>query len=311
MKALVAERGQNGRYGNLGDFARRVDTTVINKRQMESLVAAGAFDTLNRNRRQIFEGIDVVLRHAAASATERGSNQANLFGGGDSPTETPDLALPGVPDWPPADRLRQEFEAIGFYLSAHPLDVYDDRLGRMGVKSFQAMRQELREGSAVRVKLAGAVLNKKERTSARGSRMAFVMLSDRSGAYEVTVFSEVLGSARELIERALETGAPLLVTADARLEGDLLRLTAQGIQPLDEAAAAGMAGLRVYIADAGAVGSLQHLVEHQGRGRGRMSVVVEDSDHEIEIALPGQYALSPAVRAAIKAIPGIAHVEEM
>ncbi|MGE5147648.1 MAG: DNA polymerase III subunit alpha [Candidatus Eiseniibacteriota bacterium] len=313
MKALVAERGQNGRYGNLGDFARRVDTTVINKRQMESLVAAGAFDGLNRNRRQLFDGIDIVLRHAAASATERGSAQTNLFGGGggDGPAETPDLALPGVPDWPPADRLRQEFEAIGFYLSAHPLDVYDDRLGRMGVKSFQAMRQELREGSAVRVKLAGAVLNKKERTSARGSRMAFVMMSDRSGAYEVTVFSEVLGSGRELIERALETGAPLLVTADARLEGDLLRLTAQGIQPLDEAAAAGMAGLRVYIADAHALDSLQHIVERQNRGRGRMNAVVVADDREIEIALPGQYALSPAVRAAIKAIPGIAHVEEM
>jgi DNA polymerase-3 subunit alpha len=311
MKALVAERAAHGTYRSVGDFARRIDTTVINKRQMESLVAAGAFDALGRNRRQLFDGIDLILRHAAASATERVSAQANLFGGGDSPAQAPDLALPAHPDWLLADRLRQEFEAVGFYLSAHPLEAYEDRLGRMGVKTFQALRQELREGSTLRVKLAGAVLNKKERTSARGSRMAFVLLSDRSAAYELTVFSEVLSVARELVERALETGAPLLITADARLDGDLLRLTAQGIQALDEAAAAGMAGLRVYIADAHALESLHHLVGRQSRGRGRMNVVVGEEDREIEIALPGGYALSPAVRAAIKAIPGIAYVEEM
>jgi DNA polymerase-3 subunit alpha len=310
MKALVAERDANGPYRSIGEFARRVDTTVINKRQMESLVAAGAFDRLCRNRRQLFEGIDVVLRHAAASATERGSAQASLFGG-DGPSEPPELVLPAVPDWLLSDRLRQEFEAVGFYLSAHPLEAFEDRLGRMGVKPFQSVRQELRDGATVRVKLAGAVLSKKERTSARGSRMAFVLLSDRSGAYEVTVFSEVLSTARELIERALESGAPLLVTADARLDGEVLRLTAQGIQPLDEAVAAGMTGLRVFLADAAAVDSLHHLVGRQSRGRGRMNVVVEDADREIEIALPGAYALSPAVRAAIKAIPGIAHVEEM
>ena len=312
MKALVAERTSNGAYRSIGDFARRVDTTVINKRQMESLVAAGAFDALNRNRRQLFDGIDLILRHAAASANERGSAQTSLFGGGGGgPAEAPDLVLPAQPDWLLSDRLRQEFEAVGFYLSSHPLEAYEDRLGRMGVKNFQSLRQELREGSSVRVKLAGAVLNKKERTSARGSRMAFVLLSDRSAAYELTVFSEVLSGARELLERALETGAPVLITADARLDGDLLRLTAQGIQALDEAAAAGMAGLRVYLADAGALDSLHHLVGRQSRGRGRMNVVVGDDEREIEIALPGSYALSPAVRAAIKAIPGIAHVEEM
>jgi DNA polymerase-3 subunit alpha len=141
--------------------------------------------------------------------------------------------------------------------------------------------------------------------------MAFVLLSDRSAAYELTVFSEVLSGARELLERARETGAPVLIAADARLDGELLRLTAQGIQALDEAAAAGMAGLRVYLADAGALDSLHPLVGRQSRGRGRMNVVVGDEDREIEIALPGAYALSPAVRAAIKAIPGIAHVEEM
>ena len=103
----------------------------------------------------------------------------------------------------------------------------------------------------------------------------------------------------------------MLITADARLEGELLRLTAQGIQALDEAAAAGVAGLRVYIADADALESLHHLVERQSRGRGRMNAIVVADDREVEIALPGSYALSPAVRAAIKAIPGIAHVEEM
>ncbi|MCH8168367.1 MAG: DNA polymerase III subunit alpha, partial [Proteobacteria bacterium] len=125
MRALVAERDQNGPFASLGDFAGRVDMRAVNKRQIENLARAGAFDGLNPNRRQVFEAAETVVRHASAAAGERDSAQENLFGGGDAaPAPAPDLVLPQAADWPDTDRLRHEFEAIGFYLSAHPLDAY-------------------------------------------------------------------------------------------------------------------------------------------------------------------------------------------
>ena len=106
------------------DFATRLDTTVVNRRQLENLIKAGAFDSLNPNRRQLFEGVDLILRLANTASGERDSNQTNLFGDSIA-SDTQMLPLPDVPDWPVTDRLRSEFDAIGLYLSAHPLDAYE------------------------------------------------------------------------------------------------------------------------------------------------------------------------------------------
>jgi DNA polymerase-3 subunit alpha len=161
------------------------------------------------------------------------------------------------------------------------------------------------------VKLAGAVIARKERTSSRGNRMSFIQLSDRDGSFEVTAFSETLSLSRELLDEALENGGAVLVTAEIRNEDGNLRITAQRIQRLDEAVAQGMTGFRIYLEDDTALGNLRSLIERQSKGRGRLSVVVDAGDQEVEIALPGSFALSPATRAAIKAVAGVAQVEEV
>lgn len=307
MEQLVAERGARGPFKSLGEFAERIDARLCNKRQLESLAAAGAFDPLNPNRRQVFDAVEQILRQASVAGSQRTSHQGSLFDalGGGMPQ--PVLALGSGEDWPPMERLRREFEAIGFYLSAHPLDTYGRALERLGVVKATEAAARLAEGRGGRMRLAGTPIGKQERTSARGNRFAFVQFSDRSGLFEVTVFSELLSSARELVDR----GVPVLITADGRMDGEQVRFTAQSIEPLDKAAAAAGASFRVYIADPAPLSGLKHILERESRGSGRIWIVAMAGDREIDVALPGRYGCSPQIRAALKALPGIVEVEEV
>ena len=310
MTQLAAEREANGPFKSLEDFVARLDTHVINKRQLESLIAAGAFDGINPNRKQLTDGIDRILRHANAAASERESAQDSLFGDAGSVALSP-ISLPDTPDWLQSDRLKHEFDAIGFYLSAHPLEAYGDALARLRVVEAAALPERLRDGESDTVRLAGAVIGRKERTTSRGGRMAFVHLSDRSGAYEVTAFSETLSSIRDLLDEAAEAGAPVIVTAEARLDDGALRITAQTVERLDKAVADSTDGLVIFLESVAAIENLKGLIDRQTTGRGHLRLVVDTDDQEVEIALPGAYALSPATRAAIKSIAGVAAVREL
>jgi len=310
MKSLVEERRSHGRFQSLADFADRLDGRNLNKRQLESLAAAGAFDGLCPNRRQVFEAVEQIVRHASRAAEERASEQTSLFTvlatEGGSQAAAP-LVLPAVADWPPMDRLKREFEAVGFYLSAHPLDTYGKTLERLGVIRAAEAFQRVAEGRLSRVRLAGTPIGKQERTSARGNRFAFLQLSDTSGVFEVTLFAETLSAARELIDQ----GAPLLIAADGRADGEQVRFTAQSIEALDKAAQNVGASLRIYVNDADPLTSLRHLLARESKGKGRIWLIAMAAGREIEIALQGRYGCSPQLRQAIRALPGIVEVEEV
>jgi DNA polymerase-3 subunit alpha len=126
--------------------------------------------------------------------------------------------------------------------------------------------------------------------------------------YEALVFSETLAASREI----LEPGRIVLITADVRTEEENFRLTVQSVQALDEAVAQSGAGLRIYLRDPGPVGSLKQLIERERRGKGRISFVLDlEGGREVEMHLPGGYAVSAPTRAAIKAVPGIVEVQDL
>ncbi len=309
MAGLVAEREARGPFRSLGDLAERLDARLLNKRQLESLVAAGAFDSLNPNRHQTFEAVEQILRYSGLAASDRASNQGSLFAtldGASAPAAA--IALAPLPDWPAMERLKREFDAIGFYLSAHPLDAYGKTLERLGVISAVEAEERLLAGrGAARVRLAGTPIARQERTAKSGNRFAFLQLSDMSGVFEVMLFSEVLSAARELIDQ----GVPLLIAADGRLDGEQVRYTAQTIEPLDKAAANVGASLRIYLSDPAPVESLKRLLEREARGKGRIWLVAMSEGRETEIALAGRYSCSPPLRQAIKALGGVVQVEEV
>lgn len=157
----------------------------------------------------------------------------------------PEPEMPKVKDWEPLEKLKHEFGAIGFYLSAHPLDAYSGPLGRMKVVRSADLANVAKAGGMTRRAMAGIIVSKKEKTSKSGNRFAFVELSDAAGGYEVTLFSEILAANRAL----LEPGNAVLLTVDVQLNGEEIRLTCQEIKPLEEAVASVSAGLRVVLRD--------------------------------------------------------------
>jgi DNA polymerase-3 subunit alpha len=304
MRELVAERDVNGPYKSVSDLARRLDGKTVNRRQLESLIKAGALDPLDDNRAKLFHGIDSIMAQANEAADERRSGQTNLFGGGG---EAQPLALHARPDWPNTERLQQEFEAVGFYLSAHPMEAYAKALQRLGVLRAADLQRHLAAGGNTRVKLAGVVTGRQERTTSRGTRMAYLSVSDASGQFEVTLFAEVLNGARELVDGA----APLLVTAEAQTTEDQLRLTAVQIESLDAAAARTTGGLKVYLGEAAPLAPLAALIGKEGKGKGRITLVARTAEREVEAWLPGGFALSPALINAVRATPGVLEVREV
>jgi DNA polymerase-3 subunit alpha len=213
-----------------------------------------------------------------------------------------------VEDWPSVEKLQHEFDAIGFYLSSHPLDPYGKSLERAGILSFAEMPSAIAANSSTRFRLAGIVVGKRERTSARGNRYAFVAMSDASGVFEITIFSDVLATSREL----LDGGQPLIVTVDVRSEEQSLRLTAQKIEPLDKVVASAAAGMKVFVGAEEALARLKGLFQREAvSGRGRVTVVLDLPANEVEIALPGGFRVDPRLRAAVKSLPGIVDVHDI
>ena len=302
MEAVVAEREKNGPFADLFDFADRIDPHMVNKRQLENLARAGAFDRLEKNRRRVYEGVESLVRQAAAAAEDRASNQINLFGGDTAKANRPNL--PEIPDWPAMERLREEFEAIGFYLSAHPLDTYGKSLKRIGTRSFAELAAGNDPGP---VALAGTVIAVRRRTSSRGNPYAFVQLSDTSGVFEVTVFSEILSSCGEL----LTVGNNVFLKVSPQREGDSLRLTAMSVDSLNTATAGAAEGLQVRVMTSDAMAATKALLDRQTRGKGAIRLLFGlDDGTEVTVALPHRVALSPAFIADLQSVPGIIGVEE-
>ncbi len=303
MQALTATRGSHG-FADLADLAARVDPKQISKMQLENLARAGAFDRLEKNRARVFAGAETVLRRAQATHEEKFSGQIGLFAGGNEPEV---LRLPDLPDWDGMDRLGHEAEAIGFHLTAHPLDAYAQVLGRMRVVPSDRLEAQAKAG-ATRVKLAGLVVNTKMRITRSGSRMAWVRLSDGGGSYEVTFFSEALARAGDL----LREGRSIVIAADLKLEDGALRITAADAQALDEAATQAGAGMRIWLQQTQSVAHIRVLLEREGKGRGQVVLVPQlDDSQNVEITLPGGFNVTPRLAQALKAVPGVERVEEL
>jgi DNA polymerase-3 subunit alpha len=303
MQSLVALRDKKP-FADVADFAARIDPRQINRMQLENLIRAGAFDAVESNRARLFGAADNILRRAQAAAEEKEIGQSGLF---ISPGKPESLPLPEMPDWAPMDRLAFEAEAIGFHLTAHPLDVYAHVLRRIGVISSNQMVQRAQSGSA-RVKLAGTVISTKDRITKTGSRMAWLRLSDSGGSFEITLFSEVLQRVRDLIV----AGNSLLVTADIRLEGESLRITANEVIRLDDAVANAGNGMRIWLQQTEAVAHIRTILGREGRGRGRVVLVPNlDGTRKVEITLPGGFNVTPRLAQALTMIPGVQRVEDI
>ena len=311
MRLVVEGRGDTP-FVNLYDMARRVDLKRVGKRAMEMLARAGAFDQLDANRRRVFDSLDPLVAYSAAVHEQKSSNQVSLFG--EAGDDLPEPRLSPVDDWLPTERLAQEHVAIGFYLSGHPLDDYMAPLKRKGVLTYEEVHAKAMNGPMV-AKMAGVVASRQERKSARGNRFAFVGLSDPTGLYEVTIFSDTLEASRE----HLEPGTNVVVQVEATMESEQLKLLGRSVAPIDSAVAdAGGSGLMVYLEASDAVGMVASVLarareDRKIRARGPVTLCLMDRGlpGEVEVSLGDDFPVTPQIKGALKSLGGVMTVEDV
>ncbi|MBL6595760.1 MAG: DNA polymerase III subunit alpha [Candidatus Puniceispirillum sp.] len=307
MSRLTEIRDADGRFASLRDFLQRLPREVINRRQMEGLVRAGALDSIHKNRRELFENMDLILSHADTMRRESESNQVSLFGG-DSAVIDDSIRLRETADWAGMDRLKEEFEALGLYLSAHPLDSYANQLGRLRVTSHAELTDQVKTGCAPqRVNLAGSVTSKQVRMSQRGNRFAFVQLTDQTGVFEVTFFSDVLSESSDL----LDSEKPLLIAANLKIKDNGPRLLAARVELLDDAIAAWHGGVALWVHDEKPLIGLKEALKADGPGKAEVKIQLNVNGQDVCIGLPGRFKLSGDLREELRRMPGILNVQEL
>ncbi|MEP5154445.1 DNA polymerase III subunit alpha [Planktotalea sp.] len=315
MKLVVEGRkieGQEKPFATLFDLARRVDLKRVGKRPLEMLARSGAFDQLDPNRRRVFDSLDGLVSYSSAIFEQKNSNQVSLFG--EAGDDLPEPRLSPTNDWMPAERLNEEFRAVGFYMSGHPLDDYMAPLKRKGVMTLDDVTAKA-EGGALVAKLAGVVAGRQERKSARGNRFAFAQLSDTTGAYEVTLFSDTLEKCRDY----LETGSKVVVTVEATMESDQLKLLGRSVAPIDVAVAdAGQTALRIFVEDkialpniASVLDRAQETVKQGARGPVMLCLMDSGLPGEVEVDLGREFPVNPQIKGALKSLDGVMQVEEV
>lgn len=311
MKLITDARG-DAPFSTVYDLARRVDLKRVGKRPLEMLARSGAFDQLDDNRARILGSLDALVNYSAAIHDQRASDQVSLFG--EAGDDLPEPRLSPASDWLPAERLAEEHKAIGFYLSGHPLDDYMTSLKRQKIMTLTEIEQKARGGAFV-TKLAGTIAGRQDRKSARGNRFAFVQASDPTGLYEVTVFSDTLESSGE----QMTTGANVIMTVEATLESDQLKLLCRSAAPIDGAVMQrGSMGLKIFVEGEAALPSIASVLQRSGddpkiktRGPVSLCLIGADLPGEVELALGDRFSINPQVKGAIKSLGGVIMVEEI
>ncbi len=287
MEKIVSERSENGDYKDINDFISRLDPKAMNKRQFDGLISAGAFECLHPSRSDIHGNIEMLLRTAQSNAAERESGQESLFsGGGDSSiSDIPPLAP--VEPWDNLETLRHEFDAVGFYLSAHPLDSRADQLKTLGMTSVVDVAKTLARKPSNRLSMAGILIRKQERVSAKsGNKFAFLQLSDSTGVYEVMIFSDTLARCRDM----LVPGTALMIDVDAEMRDEEIRYSGQRIQPLDEALAGKLRNLIIHIDATEPVQKIHDAIKGTGQGLVQITLHAHLPAGDVaEIALKGKW----------------------
>ena len=307
MNAIVEAREKGGKFKSLTDFINRVDAKQLNRKQLEQLIKAGAFDCLEKKRGKLFANIDTILKNISSATEMKVSAQSSLFG---VEEYSSNVKLFDAPDWPDLEKLRLEAAAIGFYLSAHPLDVYAESMKKLGVKTCQEVMANIRVGDSIKANIAGCVENFQRRTSKNGNKYAYVGLSDTTGNFEGMLFSDGLEKYGEVVI----SGVPLLVkvTVNKQSEDETPRIMINSVKTLDEAIAEQAKGVVISLDNVAAVSEIRKVLCSDMRGVNKVYLEPELQDWDVRIELSGGYAFSDNMMLSkLKNIPGVVSVKEI
>jgi DNA polymerase-3 subunit alpha len=308
MEELVAERERGGPFKSLEDFAARIDPRLLNRRQLESLAGAGAFDIVKNERAAVFEAAETILAHAASAQDQRETGQAGLFGVNSA--EAAPIRLPREASWSLAQRMAAERDAFGFYFSAHPVDAAKHLLAAHKVKTFAELADlRFAEGERVGAMMSGLVEDTRWRTSARGRRYMMATLSDSSGQFLATAFDDEATSALEAAAKAGQCGL-LTVELDRRAGDETPRVTIKRIQPLSELAKKTRLEMTIRVANGQAATLASKELSEARGGNGRVRFILPLTSGGEAVVIAGRdFALDAELAARIERIVGEGNVE--
>ena len=312
MRNVVEVRAKEGPFLDLFDFARRVDTRIVNKRAFENLARGGAFDCLEPNRAKALASAATLQSIGARAAQEKASAQNSLFGEVLETMAEPELPNPSP--WSNVEQLDHELGAIGFYLGGHPLETYMPMLERKKAVMSSDIEGRYRMGART-IRLAGVVRKRQERMSKRGKRFAFVNVSDPTGDFEVLFGEELLGANRAI----LESGALIELTAKVEDRNDEIRLFANSVTSLELTGEASIVkGLQIRLRSANIETldeleqTLTELKKAPTKTLGYIEVFLPlEAGREGHWRLPGRFGIDPAIQKAIKAHRSVELITEI
>jgi len=304
MEDIVAEREANGRFTSLDDLAKRVDPRALNKRQVETLAAAGAFDSIDKNRAGVFAAAEMLLAEASRHRVSEASGQGDFLS---AVTEhRVHVEVPASAHWSLAKAIEAEKEAFGFFFSSHPLDRYAHLARGQGARPIAALGEvAVAEGGRAGARIAALVEDARWRTSARGNRYLMMTLSDQSGQIPATCFDE--DTARNLEEAAREGGCGLMtVELDRRAGEDSARVTVRRIEPLEALAQSSRMSLTLDVVDAGAWPALAAVFAPTRGGRGEVRARVRlPAGGEATLVVGRDFRIDPELATTVGRVAGV------
>jgi DNA polymerase III subunit alpha len=303
MAQLCAERSANGAFGSIADLAERIGARALNRKQVESLAAGGAFDGLHANRAASFAAAEAVVAAASRAEEARASGQGGLFGG--EASTSVEVPMPMGVSWSIAERMAAEREAFGFYFSAHPVDRYRMAATAHRARSFADLcASPPAEGERSVITMAVLIEDVKWRTSARGRRYALATFSDPSGQFPATCFEDDVAAD---LESASRDGACVLVTAevDRRAGEETPRVTAKRAQRLETLAVGLRVKATVRIANPAVMPRLAVALQTARGGRSQVMVEVPVDGSIACLCLGRDYSLDAEFAAQIETFDGV------
>ncbi|MCE5244695.1 MAG: DNA polymerase III subunit alpha, partial [Desulfobacteraceae bacterium] len=290
IESVLASKEEQGVYHSLYDFCQRVDMQKVNRRVIEQLIKCGAFDSIHESRSRVLAGLDDALEQAQAMQRDRSSGQMNMFDLLRAKKKAPPRELPDTPDWDSRVTLQYEKEALGFYISGHPLDFYANQVAALCASDTQVV-PEKREGAEI--VLCGMISIIKELTTKKGDRMAFLALEDKEGIVEVVAFSEAFALARPLLDQ----DEPLVVFGKVQHDEKGSKLIANNILTLDDAQVQTVDSVRIRLEadrlDREGLTRLRHLLMgHPGDCRTFLHLKVQEKGEAV-ISLNSKLFVSP------------------
>lgn len=312
MRHVVDIRHQDGAFKDLFDFARRVDTRIVNKRAFENLARSGAFDCLEPNRARALASAETLQSIGSRASQERNSNQNSLFGDSLNMMEEP--SLPTISAWSYIEQLDHELESVGFYISGHPLEAYKAHLEHRKAIQIIDMPEAYKKGARA-MRLAGVVRKHQERVSSRTKkRFCYLAMSDPSGDFEVFVGETLLESNRDI----LHAGAMIEVSAKIDERDGEIKIFANMLSSLELSSLPRIKGIEIRLrsCDEATLDQLKDCLESlrtaPGKIKGYIDVIVPLAPkREARFRLPGKVGIDPKIQAAIKANAPVETITEI